>query len=305
MYFCVMKKNIVIVGLLITLFSLDVMGQDKGKSTIEDKISDQGVDFYISGGVFFGNKYTAAYYNGAPFNENNLSYIFDNYSWKQSIDNLITRNNHFISSSDPKIKLDEYPTNVKYTPAFCIQLAAKYRFNKHWGISLSYSFAKLKAQDIFTVSYNKVTTGNDIPDYLFYDIVAEENRSFFDLSAIYLFETKSIVKPFIEIGAQFNFVRVKSFDAIIEGQDFSLLDIYGGSTYVANSNMQTFNTKYGGPGFGFSGAFGLKLAFNQYVSLDPAFYVAVTRLGLKGYSDFAFNYGLMVRIVMNDSFFSK
>lgn len=303
MYFCCMKKIGFFLLFIFTLyFSL---GQESHLEKERKVSTEQGVDFSIAGGIYFSNFYTAAYYNGTATNENNLNYIFNNFSWKQSIDNLITSHNHFISSSDAQIQLAELPAKMHYSPGFFIQLGVKYRFNKHWGISLNYSFVRLKASDVFSVTFNKTIPGNDIPDYLLYDIVGIENRSFFDLNAIYLFETKGIVKPFIEIGGQFNFIRVKSFDAYIEGEKFSLLDIYGGSTYVANTSMQTFDTKFGGPGFGVSSAFGIKLAFNPILSLDPTCYVTAAKYGLTGYNDFTFNYGFMIRIVMNDSFFAK
>lgn len=307
-YFCSMKFMKFFFLFLICTLPIFLFAQEKNKNKKEEeskKNEEQGVDFYIAGGVYFGNKYHAAYYNGTPENIHTLEYIFTNTSWKQSIDNLITSQHHYITSNDPRIAIKEYPAKMKYTPAFGIQLGTKYRFNKSWGIALTYSFARLKAKDVFSVKYNKSTPGNDNPDYLLYEIIGEENRSFFDLSAVYIIPTSSIAKPFFELSGQFNFVRVKSLNAIIEGQKFSLLNIYGNQTYVANTSMQTFDTKYGGAGFGFSGAFGIKLAFNKVVSIDPLFYISVTKLGLEKYSNFAINYGLMVRIIMNDSFFAK
>ncbi len=305
MYFCDMKQSKYLLLLLFLLPFYPLFCQEKNLQDEEKNYKDQGVDFFIAGGIYFGNKYHAAYYSGIPTNEHTLNFIFDNYSWKESIDRLITSNHHYITVNDPKIAIREYPQKMKYTPTFSIQLGTKYRFNKSWGIALTYSFARLKAKDYFSVTYNKATLGNDNPDYLLYEVIGEENRSFFDLSAIYTIPTTTIAKPFFELGGQFNFVRVKSLEAIIEGQRFSLLNIYGDQTYVANTSMQTFDVKYGGPGFGFSAAFGIKIAFNKIVSIDPLCYVSVTKLGLKQYSNFATNYGFMVRIIMNDSFFSK
>ena len=90
----------------------------------------------------------------------------------------------------------------------------------------------------------------------------------------------------------------------------TLFDIYGGSNYVPG--MQTYDVIYGGPGFGFSFATGLKLVVNKYVSLDPTFYGCMSRLNLPVYdlksksvveNPFTFNYGVMLRVVMNDFFF--
>jgi hypothetical protein len=45
------------------------MAQSNVKGGNEHKITDQGVDFlYKRRSIFSGNKYTATYYNGAPYN---------------------------------------------------------------------------------------------------------------------------------------------------------------------------------------------------------------------------------------------
>ena len=39
---------------------------------------DRGFDFYIGGGMFWGGKKSALYYNGSRQNECNLDYLFNN-----------------------------------------------------------------------------------------------------------------------------------------------------------------------------------------------------------------------------------
>lgn len=69
--------------------------------------------------------------------------------------------------------------------------------------------------------------------------------------------------------------------------------------------MQELDTKYGGPGFGFMGAAGIKFAFNKGVSIDPCFYISLGKVGLNGYKNFHFNYGAYVRLVMSDALFQR
>lgn len=135
-----------------------------------------------------------------------------------------------------------------------------------------------------------------------------------DLSASYLFSgVHRMVKPFVELGAQFNYVKVKQFEAVLLDEKnvpqytLSLLDPYGGAGYVPGVDMQTYDVIYGGPGFGFSFSAGLKIAIKNSVSIDPTFYGTLGRLYLKPYgqSVFSFSYGVMVRVVMNDFFFKK
>ena len=46
---------------------------------------------------------------------------------------------------------------------------------------------------------------------------------------------------------------------------------------------------------------------NKYVSLDPTFYGCMSRINLEVYGSkyMTFNYGVMLRVVMNDFFFQN
>ena len=103
-------------------------------------------------------------------------------------------------------------------------------------------------------------------------------------------------------------MKVKEFNAIIEGEKFELLDWYRGQAYVPGVDRQKLNVIYGGPGFGFSAAAGLKIVCTKVISVDTIFYISISKLGLKDYNDFdkhSINYGAYIRFVMNDSFFAR
>ena len=293
-----MKKLLLSILLLCTL--LPVFPQNYEEEELN--YPGPGADFIIAGGIYFGGKGPAGYYSGIPTNENNLNYIFNNTSWRHEIARLIADNNPNTSPND-SIWIREYPMDMHYKPAMSVTLGISYRFDKHWRMTLYYSFARLVAKDVFSVGFPNLVPGNESNDYLLYVIMGKENRSFFDLTGSYTFHVNKVVKPFIELGAQFNFVRVKSFSAIIENKTYNLLNVYGSSTYVAGAGMQELDTKYGGPGFGFMGAAGIKFAFNKWISIDPCFYISFGKVGLNGYKDFHFNYGAYVRLVMSDAVF--
>ena len=306
-----LRKIALVLFAMLMLLPDNALAQKSAKDSLRKKdnlsLVDRGFDFIIGAGIYFGGRYNAGYYSGIPENENNLDYIFGNYYRKQEIINLITSHHSYISGYDSTIAVKEYPAKMHYSPALSVSLGFSYKFTKNWGLTFTYSFCSLTAKDFFTVSYQAIS-GNEHNDYLLYSLVGKENRSFFDLSARYIFQTSSIVKPFLEMGVQFNYVRVKKFLAIIEDTEFELLDMYRGQNYVPGVDMQKFNVIYGGPGFGFSAVAGLKLVCTKVISVDPIFYLSVSKLGLKGYNDFdkhGINYGVYVRFVMNDSFFSR
>jgi len=272
----------------------------------DDNIKDKGFDIIFAGGCYFGSKYNAQYYSGDYANENNLDFLFGNKYRYDEINRMIIDHYPYISDS---IHYGGPLGNIKYRVAVMIQLGVRYKFTKNWSVQLVYSFSRLKANGQFRLLYEAVPgnyhTGMLDNQY----ILGKEDRSLFDLSACYLFSTKSIVKPFIEAGIQFNFVRVKSMEAVFYDSNKNKLKSYSFindlQNYVPGVQSDGRIVKYGGPGFGFSASAGIKIAFNKYVSIDPCFYFNAGKFGLEGYKDFSYNFGVLVRIVMNDSMFSK
>ena len=299
-------KRILFLLLFLPAFSLQL---SFGQNFSEDKknemnIADPGVDFIVAGGIYMGSPKTAAYYSGRPENELNLNYVFGNEYWKKEIIKLITDKNSFISSTDTTIGIRDYPEKVHYQPSMSVCLGASYRFDEHWRINIYYTFARLVAKSVFNVKYDNRVPGNlDRPEFLDYLLLGKENRSFFDLTGSYTFQFNKIFKPFLEVGVQFNYVKVKSFDAVIEDREFTLLDMYGGASYVPG--MTQYKPNYGGPGFGVTGVIGAKLAFSKSVSVDPCFYLSFGKIGLNDYKDFHLNWGAYIRLVLSDSMFSR
>lgn len=274
---------------------------------------DRGFDFYIGGGMFWGGRQTALYYNGSINNECNLMYIFDNEYRTRELLEAVVSVYPYISMSD-EIGYKESDLNMLpvYNMSANIGLGVRYKIRNNWGISLSYMFSRLTTTNKLLLTYTSVS-GNlyRAPELT---LSGKEDRSMIDLSASYLFsDVHKMVKPFVELGAQFNYVRVKKFDAVLLDDrnnpvyTQTLLDIYNGGNYVPGVDMQTYDVIYGGAGFGISFAAGLKLVVNKYVSIDPTFYFCASRLHLEPYGSkvMSLNYGAMVRVVMNDFFFQN
>ena len=235
--------------------------------------------------------------------------MFDNKYRYDEINNLIKEHYPYISDS---VYYGGPLGNMRYRVAMMISIGARYKFNKNWSIQIVYSFSRLKANGQFRLLYNSVPGNqlggtNGMLDNQY--ILGKEDRSLIDLSACYHFTTKSIVKPFIEVGVQFNFIRVKNMDAVFYDANKNKLKSYSFinnmQDYVPGVQSDGTIVKYGGPGFGFVACAGIQIAFNKYVSLDPCFYFNAGKFGLEGYKDFSYNFGALVRLVLNNNVFSK
>ncbi len=268
---------------------------------------DKGFDLYIGAGAFFANKKNALYYNGSRRNECNLDYIFDNHYWYDEIRQEVNNLYPHVSLSDEISYLEEnLDWNVRYKVKTMLNLGARYKFGHNWGLSISYSFCRLTTSSQLLLNYSSVS-GNLINAPVM-ELHGKEDRSMIDLSVSYLIsQLNPIAKPFIELGAQFNFAKAKVLEAAIGERTWTLLDPYMGQNYVPGAQMNTYDIIYGGPGYGFSFAAGIKIVVNKFVSIDPTFYGCMSSLGIKPLQErsFNFNYGVLVRLVVNDFFISQ
>lgn len=297
----------------------DIQTEETPVKITDKSWADRGFDFFISGGMLFGDKFNANYYNGSKYNENSLNFVFSNQDWYEEWQRTVSEYYPHISMSD-RIYVndpDDMDWNLHYKLSLMVSLGARYKLGNGWAIALSYSFSRLTTSTQVLLSSNAVT-GNMYKQPVV-AIVGKEYRSMIDLSASYLFSQVSpIVKPFVELGLQFNYAKAKSFEAALldkngkmVGSTYSLLNIYDNQGYYPGA--QTYDYTFGGPGFGFSGAAGLKIVCGKYVSIDPTFYCYFGRLGIyqgknasgQGENKFTFNYGAQIRIVMSDFFFSN
>ncbi len=310
-----MRRFCVILLVLLSCFAAYAQREQVGEAvTFHDTTwYDRGFDVYIGGGMFWGGRQTALYYNGSRYNECNLNYIFDNeYRVRELLEAVVKVYPH-ISMSD-QIGYNESDLNMlpNYTVSASVGVGVRYKIRNNWGISLSYMFSRLSTTNKLLLTYTSIS-GNlyDAPELT---LVGKEDRSMIDLSVSYLFSgVHPIVKPFVEVGAQFNYAKVKKFDAILLDKrnnpvyTQTLMDIYNGGNYVPGVDMQTYDVIYGGPGFGASFSAGLKIVVNKFVSIDPTFYFCASRLHLEPYGNkvMSLNYGAMVRVVMNDFFFQN
>ena len=289
---------------LLLLAYVNLSFAQKTKKDPNDTWSTLGFDFYVGGGFYLSDNTNANYYNGAPSNEVNLGLLFNNTYRFNEIAILVRNNYPYVDS----LWLGDYPTNVKYSLGMNIGLGVKYKFRKNWGISINYSHVKLTASDQFLIKFDQ-PIGNQRNDYAIETLLAKEERSFFDISIAHLFHSSPILKPFVEFGVQFNYVKVKSVEAIIEETHFDLLSAVS-SVYVPGQQTNPNYRNWAAPGYGASFTGGVKIVFNETFSLDPLFTLSMSSFGhsdnLPGYkTDLTFNYTFMIRLVASDLFYSQ
>ena len=274
--------------------------------------ANKGFDLSIGAGVYFGNKYNAAYYNGKERNENDIYFLLRN-KWRyDTLYNYVRENIGYNIGDSIWVNEEDLPEKMQYKVAYFISLGVGYRFTKNWALAIHFTNTALTAQDVFLLRF-KTQHGNEKnhADYLECGLQGKEVRNMFDVSVSYTFHPHRHFKPFLELGFQLYSLKVKSFNAIIRGKSFNgvrfersfeLLNY--NQNFVPGGQQQDSYIQYGGTGFGVLGTAGLKIAFNKFFSVDPAFSLSYARMPLEGYKNFKLNYAVYLRLVVNDLIFS-
>jgi hypothetical protein len=270
----------------------------------------KGFEFFIGSGIYFGGKKTAAYYNGAPENNININLLVDN-PYRRDELLIILKEKYKQIDNDYKI-VQDYNQNSFYNIAVDLSLGARYRIQKNWYLELSYSFRRLTCSNFFTFEFPEGVAGNkENPPYSKrQNIVAKEDRHYIDFSVGYILQKHEIVKPFVSVGVLFNFIRIKSFHAILENNERKPIDLIALAkfpNYVPGIMSVPSYKDWAGPGYGFTLNVGLKIAFNKMVSIDPVFQLSAGSFGnskdnLPRFdTSLCFNYLAGIRLVMNDA----
>jgi hypothetical protein len=227
-------------------------------------------------------------------NVNKISYVFGNKYWYQDIFNRL-------NASDTIFVL-ELPSNMRYGPSFQVGVYFRRTFDNYTGFSLQFDYSKLIATDKFTVEVDPNFILSE-PDIRIYDIWGLEERVNIDLLFSKYFKTKNpVFLPFIEAGLNLSSTRVKEHKIKIEDLEYSLVDVYLSGGYVPNSPQNEYEIQQGGIGLGISAALGVKLVFNDQVSIDPGFRMYFQKVNLEGYQLMKPMCSLFVRLSLSDFF---
>ena len=155
---------------------------------------------------------------------------------------------------------------------------------------------------VFT--YNKGVSGNQTADYLMYDLVGKEKRSFLEVGFRYTQISYTPFHWFMEFTAQLNSVKIESADLMVEGNSYTMIDYYGGVNYDPTIYQTEIDPMLGGAGFGACLLGGIQIDINDWSALEPFAQVQYSRLKLNDPYRFKPSYLLGVRIRVSDMMFS-
>lgn len=274
----------VFVSILFSLLFYNLQAQE-----IESGLKPQeGWDLGLNFGFYMPSSYHANFYNGSEANDNKLSFILGNKYLYNDIANALDVTDTFMVSG--------MPTNMSYTSAFNIGVYFKRSFGNKMAFAAFFNFAKLHAADFFQVEVDPNVIATEA-DLRIFPIWGTEDRVNIDLSFFRYFKTCDCnYMPFFEGGININSTRVKENKINIGGQDYSLVNVYLNGSYIPGAQQNTYNIQQGGIGWGIHAGGGVKLAFNEKITIDPGIKIYWQKINLEQYQAFKPGLEIYVRL---------
>lgn len=279
-----------------------------------------GWHFGINMGMYHAARKTAAFYNGAPGNENTIAYVLNNYYWYNEIFKELNSRKIFknpseippawagaynqwreiynVATGDTTKWWIYYPVNLKYNMAVSPGFYARYNFNNTTGVFLQSNYVKLRTSGIFQMVIDSVTGFSEPalrPGY----IRGEEERINIDIGISKIYRIGEITNILLEAGFHLNSTQVLSNEITIGTKKYSIINIYLNQTYVPNTNLTTYNVYQGGLGYGMFVTGGLRFIFSENLSLEPAAELYWKTIQLKPYNDPTLNWMIFVRLIFD------
>ena len=286
-----MKHTILISLLMLSALPLQLIGQ-----------SYKGFDFFFNGGMYKGNSHDATYYNGGN-NDIRIGRVLENKILKEQIDRLVSEQSGVILDSKG-VHLEEIPARMHYDWSFCFGVGFGYRITPALSLTGTVGQVKLRTQGTAVFGYNKGVSGNQTADYLNYPIIGKEKRNFLEVGIRYLEEEERTCRWFAEMALQLNSVKVENADLVVEGNNFTMIDYYGGATYDPTITQTVIDPMLGGVGFGLVAGGGVRLRINDWAALEPFAQLHYSHFHLQEARQFHPNLYLGIRIIVRDYLFA-
>jgi len=232
---------------------------DAGGAEVEYSTDGKGWVFGLNVGAYYPSKFTAAFYNGSPANVNNVNYVMSNYYWYQEI--------FFALGANDSVAVAGLPQNMHYQLAIRPGLYFQYCFNERMSLLIEFNYMRLKANDVISFEVDP-KLNNTFKEIRLYPIRGVEERVYADIGIKRTFPQTDKLSYFATGGLSVNSTKVIKHSIYIEEKEYSLINTYGNSNYIPNSNMQTYNVYQGGIGFGMYAGAGAALTFGGGIVME-------------------------------------
>jgi len=290
--------SIIIVAILLisglTTFPSMAQNNNKGKAEVDISQDGRGWVFGLNFGVYYPSKKTASYYDGQASNENNVNFIMSNtYRYDQIFKALLAYDTVIVAG---------LPSNMHYQPALQPGLYAQFSFNPELALMIEFNYMRLKANDNIGLEVDPKPYAT-LQDIRLFPLRGVEERVYGDIGLKRTFQYAEKRAWFINAGLNVNSTKVKKCSFYItdpatqQEVEYDMVNRYGNTTYVPNSNLQTYNVYQGGIGFGMFLGGGASMKFANGMMCEPGLIAHWLTVQLTGYKGMNPGIGAYVRFL--------
>jgi len=244
----------------------------------------------INMGFYFPDNKPAKFYDGSVQNENSIDYVINNYYYRQQIEQEL---GYMLDSTNPYT----LPGNLRYKPTYNIGFYFKVTRTKTTGFFAQFNYSRLIAKDIILINIDKPNTSFD-PAYRQATIRGKENRYIIDIGYTRTYPGKKNTDLYLEYGINLTNVRVMEHLVQIGSTQYNLVNQFGSQGYIPGSTQESYKVVQGGMGLGFFTTGGLKLKFNNAISVDPGCTLYFHHINLGKWDAIRPSFNLFVRLIM-------
>ena len=294
-------KHIYIIALIAVLIACP-LHRASAQSEEPEVLSLRGFSLTIDAGATYAGKLHANFYNGIPENTNTINRIIHSEAYGNPIWNNLVNQGLISPSEIPRyenLEVAEY-ANMHYAITYQVGIGFRYDFEgRNSAIFARFNYSKLTAKGAFNLYRHPSTTILTNEDqYISCGIWGTETRTYIDLGVSKSFPINPLFHFVADIGFNINHIRVNSNDIEIAGENYSILDIWGGQYPMMNS--QSYEYYQTGIGFGAFAAPCVRLMLPGSMAADLGLNCYFNKINLPNYNKFAPQFTLFVRFILNN-----
>ncbi len=269
----------------------------------------QKFEYGISIGGYFGNKYSANFYNGSPGNVNTIGYVLKNTYWKREIRLALgigetdTTTTLTVEDGDKKNGTnDGYPADMHYNAAIYGGVFFRYNFNRKNSLFLQINYSRMKTSGVVTLYIDPQDPYHaKPPDLRMEQVIGLEGRVMADIGFQRSFPLRSRINLFLQGAFTLCYTQVQKSAFVVEGKEYSMVNIYGQGGYQQGVSQQTLNVNQNAFGFGGFLGVGAGIPLTAQFGIEPGLFCHYYPTNLEGYPDYKPSFGVYMRILLNFS----
>jgi len=231
-------------------------------------------DYGMNIGFYMANPGTANYYNGSGEHSLERAIITNSFNY-----------NRIRQEIGYDFQIHGLPSQMSYKPAMMLGFFGAMNFNPRAGIMAEFNYARLKAEDRFTLEIERVVfiEGDNIE---LYPIYGTEERLDLRFSFQYTFLSKSsYLHPFLETGVSITDTKVKE----------NRVRVRSNTIAIQNPVSSFYQIRDYGIGFGGFATAGLKMDVNETFALWLGYSANYSQINLGENDKFLLQHTLFLR----------